>query len=164
MKQSYRLFSIIAFIIIIPFVCLGASWLYTIIQLQVAARSTGIYASPEEGMRALITKNYLEPYQYQIVQASPNAFDGSNPHVWYVIACVWGDYRVGGSRVGNEHHNYDQPGAYFLNTKDGWVFIGEGILPEFVGYSMKFFNLAGDGLAEPIYKPDTYSQGRCIRR
>ena len=115
-------------------------------------------------MRALITKNYLEPYQYQIVQASPNAFDGSNPHVWYVIAYVWGDYRVGGSRVGNEHHNYDQPGAYFLNTKDGWVFIGEGILPEFVGYSMKFFNLAGDGLAEPIYKPDTYSQGRCIRR
>lgn len=136
----------IALIAILPLLCLGliliVPWAYTTLQLQVA-RTRGLYASAEEGMVDKITKNYLEPYHYQILHAGPNQPDGRSPHVWYVTAYVWGTYRSDGSTVGNERHNYDMPGCFFLNTRDGWVYMPEGAFPGFIGNWMAFYGMAG---------------------
>jgi hypothetical protein len=61
------------------------SWGYTSIQLS-AARSKGVYASPEQGMLAMADRYYTADKTVKIVYAGTNSFDGSNPHVWYVIA------------------------------------------------------------------------------
>jgi len=144
--------------------CIGAllitSWLYTTNRLQVA-RTAGVFPSAEAGMRNLIAKNYVEPYDYQIIYAGPNSFDGSSPYVWYVIACVWGGHRADGSTVGSERHDYDQPGSFFLNAKEGWVFIPEGAFPGFMGFWMEVFNLAGPGSSQPTHDWDSSPQGEC---
>lgn len=142
----------IVLIAIIPFICLGLSlvfsWSYTTLQLR-AGRTRGVYASAEEGMADIIAKNYAEPYHYQILHAGPNQLDGSSPHVWYVTAYVWGTYRSDGSTLGNERHNYDMPGTFFLHTRDGWVHMPEGAFPGFIGNWMAFYGMAGPESSQP---------------
>jgi hypothetical protein len=126
------------------------SWIYTTSVLR-AAHMGGTFASAEDGMHALIAKGYVQPDDVQIIYAGTNSFDGSSPHVWYVIACVWGDTRADGSPVGTKKHVYDQPGTFFLATKEGWVQVGEGYFPEFLGFWMKVYGLAGPGSAHPTH-------------
>jgi len=125
-----------------------SSWLCTTIQLH-SACSRGVFTSAEEGMRALITRNYIQPEKVQIIYAGTNSFDGSSPHIWYVVACVWGESRADGSKVGSWKHDYDQPGFFFLNTKDGWVWVNEGAFPVYLGFWMRVFGMAGPGSAHP---------------
>lgn len=103
----------------IPIFCVGMTCLfglvYTTRQLRLAS-ARGVYPSAEAGMHALIERSYRQPDKVQIIYAGTNSFDGSSPHVWYVLACVWGGTRADGSPVGTERHVYDQPGVYFLNT------------------------------------------------
>ena len=145
--------------------CIGVflipSWIYTTSQLR-AARDAGVFSSAEEGMRDLIAKNYIEPDDYQIIYAGTNSFDGSSPHVWYVIACVWGGHRVDGSLTGSERHDYDQPGSFFLNTKEGWVFMPEGAFPGLIGCWMEVFGLAGPGSSQPTHDWGSSPQGDCV--
>src|SRR5512146_931734 len=101
------------------------TWTYTTGVLRLA-RMEGTYASAEEGMKAIIAKSYLRPTDTQIIYAGTNSFDGSQPHVWYVIACVWGGTRADGLPVGSARHAYDQPGLFFVATRDGWVQVDEG--------------------------------------
>jgi hypothetical protein len=129
---------------------LGAAWAWTVIQLN-SARAVGVYPSAEDAMLALIDRSYRQPDDIQIIYAGTNSFDGSNPHVWYAIACVWGGTRRDGSPVGSTRHEYDQPGTYFLATPDGWVWMPEDALPEFVGYWMQVFGLAGAGSSQPSH-------------
>lgn len=125
-----------------------SSWIYTTSQLR-AAEKAGVFSSAEAGMRDLIAKGYVEPDDVRIIYAGTNAFDGSSPHVWYVIACVWGGRRADGSPTGSRKHNWDQPGSYFLNTRAGWVHMPEGAFPEWIGFWMNVFDLAGPGESQP---------------
>ncbi len=126
------------------------TWAYTTSVLRLA-RTEGTFATAEEGMNALIAKGYVHPSDTQIIYAGTNSFDGSQPHVWYVIACVWGGTRADGSPVGSARHPYDQPGTFFLDTRDGWVHVGEGYFPEVLGFWMKFYGLAGPGSSLPSH-------------
>jgi hypothetical protein len=164
MRQPRHLLLCLALVAGIPLTCLGivfpSSWAYTTSQLHVA-RSKGVFASAEEGMRALIARSYVQPDEIEIVYAGTNSFDGSNPHVWYVIACVWGGQRADGSPVGTEKHVYDQPGLFYLNTKEGWVFMPEGAFPELLGFWMKVYGLAGPGSTQPTHDWGSSPLAKC---
>ena len=102
-------------------------------------------------MNALIAKAYIHPRDSQIIYAGTNSFDGSEPQVWYVIACVWGGTRSDGSPVGSARHDYDQPGVFFVAARDGWVRVGEEYFPEVLGFWMRFYGLAGPGSSTPSH-------------
>lgn len=143
-------------LLIITIVLFSATWVYAA-GVSALLRSQGVYASAEDGMRALIARSYLHPTDTQIIYAGTNSWDGSQPHVWYVIACVWGGRRADGSPVGTPKHVYDQPGTFFIDTRDGWVFAPEGVFPEWLGFWMQFYGLAGPGSRTP---PTTGAQLR----
>ena len=122
------------------------SYAYTVAQLNVA-RSKGVYTSAEQGMLSMIKDHYSTDRNVKILHAGPNSFDGSRPYVWYVIAEVRATTRADGSELG--HNGCDAPGSFYLQTKDGWVFVPEGAFPEFIGFWMKVFDLAGEGQSTP---------------
>jgi len=157
MKRFLYILLIIGIFVGILFI---SSWSYTKIQLY-RASADGVYATAAEGMAKKIEEHYIEPNRYHILYAGTNSFDGSDPHVWYVIACVWGEYRKDGSPIGSHRHDYDQPGSYYLNTKDGWVHVSEGAFPELIGLWMKVFNLAGPGSSQPTHDWISDPYGEC---
>ena len=122
------------------------AWIYTSVQLAVA-RSKGLYSSPEEGMRSIIDKGYTADRKVKIIYAGTNSFDGSQPHIWYVIAQVRASARADGSALGK--NGCDAPGLFFLQTREGWVFVPEGAFPGFIGFWMKTFGMAGQGQSTP---------------
>jgi hypothetical protein len=155
MKSSRSLLPWLVAAISIPIMCIGmllfCSWTYTTSTLW-HLRAQGVYPSAEEAMNALIARSYRNSTDTQIIYAGTNSFDGSDPNVWYVIACVWGGTRVDGTPVGSpKHPSYDQPGTFFLATKEGWVFVPEGAFPELLGFWMRFYGLAGPGSASPSH-------------
>jgi len=164
MKRSHSVLHRLTFATCITLTFIGVilfcSWIYTTSQLR-DAREDGIYSSAEEGMRDRIAKSYVEPERYQIISAGTNSFDGRYPHVWYVIACVRGGHRVDGSPTGSKKHDYDQPGSFFLNTKDGWVYMPEGAFPELIGFWMDVFGLAGPGSSQPTHDWEFSPQRDC---
>jgi hypothetical protein len=138
----------------IPHICMlmlfSMTWAYTVGTLK-ALSAGGVYPSAEDGMVALIHRGYVHPDDFQIIYAGTNSFDGGQPHVWYVIACVWGGTRADGSPVGSSRHVYDQPGVFFINTRDGWVLAPEGVFPEILGNWMQLYGLAGPGSPVPSH-------------
>ena len=119
------------------------------------ARSQGIYASPEQGMIERANTWYSGDPEVEIMYAGPNAHNGMQPHVWYVIAEVRVHARSAGSILGPD--DCDAPGSYFLQMRDGWVQIPEGNYPELMGIWMKVFGMAGSGEAEPSTHKDSSS-------
>jgi hypothetical protein len=124
----------------------ACSWAYAASQLALA-KNDGIYSTPEEGMRALAQKGYSTDRRVKILQAGPNSFDGSQPHIWYVIAEVRASSRADGSDMGS--NGCDNPGSFFIQTKEGWVHVSEGAFPEFIGFWMKVYGWAGEGQSTP---------------
>jgi hypothetical protein len=124
-------------------VSLIATWFYTTAQLSIAARRDGVHETPEAGMRALAEKSWVDVEKIEIEYAGPNSFDGSNPHVWFVVARVWAGGRTDGKPMGN--HGYGSAGSFFLHTRQGWVHVPEGAFPEFVGFGMRLFGLLPAG-------------------
>ena len=118
-------------------------WGYT--NLVVAnARAKGEYASAEEGMLAIINKGYPPDHTVKICSAGPDAHDGSNPYVWYVIAEVRASARADGSEMGR--NGCDAPGTFFVQLKDGkWVHVPEGLFIIFVPSWLDTFGFAGEG-------------------
>jgi hypothetical protein len=131
-----------AFFMVVEF----AGWCYA--SLQVAhARSHGFYPTAEEAMRQFLEKNYIDITRIDILSAGPNSFDGSNPHVWYVIAEVRASRRADGFDFG-ENGCY-APGLFFLQTHEGWFYVPEGAFPVLLGHWMSDFGLAGPGQSTP---------------
>ncbi len=128
------------------FICAASSWVYTAVQLNVA-RAKGVYSSPEQGMIARAEQYYTADRQIKILHAGTNSFDGTKPHVWYVIAEIRASARADGSALG--HNGCDAPGSFFLQTKDGWVYVPEGAFPGFIGFWMDVFGWAGEGQVTP---------------
>ena len=91
------------------------SWVYTKVELA-STLSKGTYTSPEAGMLALADKYYAPDKEVTMLYAGPNSSNGSQPHVWYVIAEVRASARADGSEMGN--NGCDAPGSYFLQTKE----------------------------------------------
>jgi hypothetical protein len=123
-----------------------AGWAYTRLQLS-RAEAKGVYQSPEEGMRSRIEAYYTGIKRVDILYAGTNSFDGSQPHVWYVIAEVRAASRADGSSLGSQ--DCDAPGHFFLQTKKGWVFVPEGAFPWIVGFWMNVHGMAGPGRSTP---------------
>ena len=148
MKRPFRTI-LLVFLIGLPTIFLLAAltifsaWSYTATRLELAKKE-GVYDSVEEGMLSRIERRYNDIERIQLEHAGSNSFDGTNPHVGFAVAKVWAGSRRDGSPVGNQRHNYDFPGSYFLHTKQGWVHMPEGAFPEFIGFWMKVFDLAGE--------------------
>ncbi len=133
-----------------------SSWIYTSVQLT-RASSRGVYPSVEVGMRSLAYKYYQGISQFEILYAGPN--DGNaedKSHIWYGISRVHAASYANGTTLG--HGNCDAPGTFFLQTKEGWVQVGESAFPGFIGGWMKVFGMAGDGQLEP--STDNMPQGK----
>ena len=138
-------------------ICIASSWIYTAVQLNIA-RAKGVYSTPEEGMIARAEQYYTADRQVKILRAGTNSFDGTKPHVWYVIAEIRASARADGSALG--HNGCDAPGSFFLQTKQGWVHVPEGAFPGFIGFWMDVFGWAGEGQSTPStdWAPDQPSR------
>ncbi len=121
-------------------------WVYTTTQLDLAC-SKGVYATAEQGMLAFTEKYYTADRNVKILYAGTNSFDGSQPHVWYVIAEVHASSRTDGSKL--KHNGCDAPGLAFLQTRDGWVSVPDGAFPDFIGFWMELFDMEGEGQSTP---------------
>ncbi len=138
-------------------VFIALSWLYTSLQVKHYS-SKGVYETAEQGMRALVDKHYSADHETKIVYAGTNSFDGSKPHIWYVIAEVHASSHADGSDL--YKNGCEDPGSFFLQTKDGWIFVPEGAFPGFMGFWMGVFDMAGPGQSEPSvnWAPDQNPQ------
>ena len=138
-------------------ICVASSWIYTAVQLNVA-QAKGVYSSPEQGMIARAEQSYTADRQVKILHAGTNSFDGTKPHIWYVIAEIRASARADGSALG--HNGCDAPGSFFLQTKEGWVYVPEGAFPGFIGFWMDVFGWAGEGQSTPStnWAPDQPSR------
>jgi hypothetical protein len=125
-----------AYAVLLPACAYG----YTIFQLGLG-RLEGVYPSPEAGIRSLIESTYTGLQRVEIEYAGTNSFDGSFPHVWYVIARVWADPHPDGQPLNPSV--YDSPQSFFLKVHDGWIHIPEGAMPELIGLAMQVFHLEG---------------------
>lgn len=140
MKNTRRILILLAILVAIA----PVSWVYTSIQLA-TARSKGEFASPEQGMLAMADQYYAPDKSVKILYAGTNSFDGSDPHIWYVIAEIRASARADGSEMGR--NGCDAPGSFFLQLNNGnWVHVPEGAFPGFMGFWMKVFDMAGEGL------------------
>ena len=139
------------------FICVASSWIYTAVQLNIA-RAKGVYSSPEQGMIARAEQYYTDDREVKILHAGTNSFDGTKPHIWYVIAEIRASARADGSALG--HNRCDAPGSFFLQTKQGWVHVPEGAFPGFIGFWMDVFGWAGEGKSTPStnWAPDQPSR------
>lgn len=111
------------------------------------ALSTGVFPTAEEGMRQLLKESYTGITRINILYAGPNSPDGSQPHVWYVIAEIRAAMRADGSKMGK--NECDAPGTFFIQTHEGWFRVSEGAFPELLGHWMSDFGLAGPGQSTP---------------
>jgi len=140
---SRRIVMILAACVIFISLAVLAFWAYTSFQLARAKQQYGVYPTMREGMLAKIEENYQGIVDIQWGADGPNAKDGSNPHIGFITARVWADSRMDGKPVGNDIHDFDFPGSFFLLTRDGWVSMPEGAFPEVIGLGMVLFDLAG---------------------
>lgn len=128
--------------------CLAYMALYPIGALNIARRN-GVYPTPQDHVYALASRYYCGVEKVVIERAGPNAFDNSNPHIWYVIYKIYAKHHAPcdpdhpGSPL--YHQTYDSGGHYYLNTLDGWVMMPEGAFPDYIGAWMKVFHQAGPG-------------------
>ena len=141
--------------IVLAIGALGAFLLtmYTFSALR-RARNLGVYETPQEGTIARANLYYCDVEKVDIQHASTNSFDGSKPHIWYVMYRVYAknhapcDAEKPGSAL--YHGTYENAGNFWLNVKQGWVFMPEGKFPGVIGFWMKVIGLAGPGDAYHI--------------
>jgi hypothetical protein len=124
----------IALLLNLATLAVGLPWAYAIVQLEIA-KAQGVYATPEEGMEARLRTGYPDAERIEIERSGPNSFDGSHPHVWYVIGRAW----LTGPKARPQGHG---GGSYFLRVREGWVYIPEGVLPELIGLCMEVFGIS----------------------
>jgi hypothetical protein len=145
-EMTMKLFRFVLAILGMSLICVAAGWGWTSTQLD-KARTQGVYSSPEAGMLGWAEKVYSADREVKIMSAGPNSLRGYQPQVWYVIAEIHASTRYDGSKLGA--NGCDAPGLFFVETKEGWVYMPEGAFPEIVGFWMKLFGWAGQGQVTP---------------
>jgi hypothetical protein len=135
--------------------CVASQALYTIYALN-RARGNGVFETPQQGVISNANRWYCGVEKVEIEQAGTNMPDGSNSHVWYVIWQVYARNRApcDSNNPGLPLHykTYETGGNYYLNARDGWVYMEEAMLPDLVGIWMKVFGLAGPGDPTPPHR------------
>jgi len=121
-------------------------WRFTSTQLAIA-RSGGVFPSAEKAMLAKMGRYYAPDAEISILHAGLDLHNGKQPFVWYVIAEVHASARADGSRLG--HNGCDAPGSFFVQTRDGWVYVPELAFPHVMAYWMIAFGMAGPGVSTP---------------
>jgi hypothetical protein len=125
-----------------------AARVYTIAALS-GARSRGVFATPQQGVIFNAKREYCGIEKIEIEQAATNSFDGSDPHVWFVLYTVYAKKHApcapGHPGPALVHQTYERGGVFYLNVRDGWVMMPEDLSPEFIGSWMKKLGLAGPG-------------------
>jgi hypothetical protein len=118
------------------FVCI---WVYAASQLALA-KNEGIYPTVEEAVIANNSQGYggARVIAIEDVHAGPNRHDGVQPHVWFGGAKVYLDRVPEGGR-----RDWYLAGSYYIHVKEGWVFVGEGAFPEFIGWVMELYQMEG---------------------
>lgn len=112
------------------------------------ARAQGTYASPEEGLQALVDHDYAPDHTVKVYYAGPNEDNRTKPYVWYVIAEVRASARADGSAL--NLNGCDNPGMFFIQMRDGqWVHVPEGILTTFMLGWLESTDLVGEGEVTP---------------
>lgn len=111
-------------------------------------RREGLYASPQEGIEARAARYFRGLQRIEYEYYGTNSFDGSDPHVWYVIYTIYADSLVNGSPL--YHGGYQRAGSFYLHTRDGWVQMPEGMFPTFIGFWMKVIGLDGREPPPPL--------------
>lgn len=112
------------------------------------ARAQGEYANPEQGLLAIMDKDYPADRVVKVYYMGPNEPDGRKPYVWYVIVDVYASARADGSALA--HNGCDNGGMFFIQLKDGkWVHVPEGILTTFMLGWLEPMDLVGEGEVMP---------------
>lgn len=128
------------------------SGLYTFVMLNVAG-TKGVYDTPETGMRSILDRYYSPDRKIRIIYAGTNSFDGSDPHIWYVIYEVRASSHADGSPL---HKNgCDSGGHFFLNTRKGWVPVSEGGIPGVHGLLDARLQNGRPGTIRPVHEMGT---------
>ena len=119
------------------FVC---SWVYAASQLALA-KNAGVYPTVEQAIIAEYSQGWgdAEVVRIEGVRAGPNRPD-AQPHVWFGGAYVTLDKVPQGWEADDPHFS---GGSYYIHVKDGWVLVGEGAFPEFIGWVMELYNMEG---------------------
>ena len=144
---SNRMAKIFIFALVAVLLFVFLNWVYTVTMVRWAAHQ-GTYATAEEAIIERANAYYEGIEKIEIQYAGPNSFGGSQPHVWYVIARIWAESKLG-RPVGSQGKDYETPGGFYLQTQQGWVQIPEGLLPVYLGFWMDVFGMAGPGSATP---------------
>jgi hypothetical protein len=118
------------------FLCI---WIYATSQLALA-KNDGIYATVEEAVIARNSQGWggAKVVRVENVHADPNRGDGSQPYVWFGGATVYLDRAPEGSK-----RTVQMSGSFYIHVREGWVFVGEGAFPEFIGWVMELYGLEG---------------------
>jgi hypothetical protein len=119
------------------FVCI---WVYAASQLSLA-KHAGVYPTVEQAMIATSSQGFggAKVIRIEDIHVGPNRPD-AQPHVWFGSATVYMDKVPQGVNMDSDHF---MPGGYFIHVKDGWVAIGEGAFPEFIGWVMELYHMEG---------------------
>jgi hypothetical protein len=115
----------------------GCSWVYAASQLALA-KDAGVYPTVEQAILAR-SQGFggAEVVRIEEVRAGPNRRD-AQPHVWFGGATIYLD------RVPEGHTlDYYHTGSFYIHVKEGWVFVGEGAFPEFIGWVMELYHMEG---------------------
>ncbi len=120
------------------FVC---SWVYAASQLALA-KNAGVYPTVEEAIIGNNSQGWgdAEVVRIEDVRAGPNRGGGVQPHVWFGSATIYLDKAPQGY---DQDHDHYMSGSYYIHVKEGWVFVGEGAFPEFIGWVMELYNMEG---------------------
>lgn len=151
MQQESSLRNLLRFLVLILAVIVGFITIITLHTISSLnwARSQGVFDTPQQGVISNAYRGYCEVESVEIQQAATNSFDGSNPHVWYVIYRVIARSRIpcDPEDAGPDpfHKISEGGGNFWLDTKDGWVRMPEGLFPQVIGFGMKILGLAGPG-------------------
>jgi hypothetical protein len=119
----------------------GCIWIYAASQLALA-KNEGIYPTVEEALIARNSQGWggAEVVRIENVHAGPNRSGGVQPHVWFGGATVYLDKAPQGYNLDHDHY---MVGSFYIHVKEGWVFVGEGAFPEFIGWVMELYNMEG---------------------
>jgi len=112
-------------------------WAYAASQLSLA-KDRGAYPTVEEAVIGYNNTGFGGARVVSItnIQSGPNRHNGSQPYVWFGTATV----KLDSIPAGLSRSSYFA-GSYYIHTREGWVFMGEGAFPEFVGWVMQLYNL-----------------------
>jgi hypothetical protein len=129
--------------ILIPAALVGffvlATWGYAKGQLAVA-KARGVYPTPEQAIIGRFGEGWggANVVNIENVHAGPNDPDGSQPHIWFGGADVYLDRVPEGGR-----RTHYVTGSFYVQIKDGWVYMPEGAFPPYVGWVMSLYGLEG---------------------